>query len=189
MALVSVVGSSSLALGSLTFGYLNSREQRKHEASLAFEGRAWERKSDALFRAIRAARATCDTFTPHGDGVTVETLRQVENLRAELQEIGPVIEAYGSTRARDDLRATHEVLRDTYFEPGWLPDLTEIRQQKADSIEDQDFDRAALLRKQEELYTEKLFESVRLDRVRLESALLSLIESSRHSVRSDVVGE
>lgn len=189
VALVSVIGSSSLALGSLVVGYLNSKEQRKHEASLAFESRAWERKSDALFRAIRAARAVCDSFKLDGDVARVDSLRQIEALRAELIDVLPVIEAYGSEQARDSLHRVRAVLGEVYFDPGWLPYIGDVRRRKADLIEARDFDAAHGLRVEEQRAMNELFKSLKWDPDRLEDALLALIDSARLSVRTDTAAD
>lgn len=191
VALASVIGSSGLALGTLLVGHLNSKQQRNHEAALAYESRAWEQKSEALFRTIRAARAVCDAIQSERNPALrtglgrVDTLRAIHALRAELAEVLPVIEAYGSENARRDLHQVHAVMQEVYFEPAYLEDIAEYRTEKAKLIEAQDFDAAAALRDREVAATGGLFETVTLDAPKLERALLALIESARLSVRGD----
>src|SRR4051812_19508930 len=62
VALASVISSGLIAGGSLWFNYRNGRQQRTHEASLAYEARVWGIKNDALFEVISATRRLCEVF-------------------------------------------------------------------------------------------------------------------------------
>ncbi|HLN76590.1 MAG TPA: hypothetical protein VK204_06055, partial [Nocardioidaceae bacterium] len=74
VALTSVIASAAVALGALVFSYQSGREQRRHEARLDFEGRAWRRKSEGLFDLIATCRSLIDAIDRPGSIEAIETL-------------------------------------------------------------------------------------------------------------------
>ena len=93
VALASVVSSGLVALGGLWLTYRTGHEQRKHEADLAYEERAWETKSEGLFKVIAAARVLVDTLSdPNEHGRNTIGLVAFA-VRDSLEEEVPLVEA------------------------------------------------------------------------------------------------
>jgi hypothetical protein len=110
VALVSVVSSGAVALGGLLVTYRSGREQRKHESGLAYEARAWERKSEALFGVIAAGRLLIDSIQSNDPALA----RVVHRVVLELEDVGPVVEAYASGECRTAFVELQHLLNGSY---------------------------------------------------------------------------
>lgn len=185
IALVSVIATSVVAIASVLVQGVATRGQREHEAALAFESRVWGVKSDALLRAIRAARGVRDRVDNESPEGSVELVRSLVVLDAELNDVTPAIETYGSSAARTDLLKLRAMLRTIYYEDVWIGELDKYRADKVSFIENQDFEHAAMASDHEKMSREGLLRSLVLERSLLADALANFIESARLSVRSD----
>src|SRR6478752_4331589 len=111
VALASVVSSGAVALGGIWAGYRQSRLQRSHELSLAYEERMWGEKSACLLRVSDASIQLADAawqaaFTAQRMpwAAFVVTVAEVEaKLTAEVARV--------SAYASEETRVTVEMLR------------------------------------------------------------------------------
>ncbi len=209
VALVSVIATSAVAVAAVVFQGLSGRGQRKHESQLAYEQRVWDKKSEALFQCIGAAREAADALanvipnlgsSPEGSsmadrmrrlqweasryGPSVSVAESISNLRMRLAESGPVIEAFGSTQVRSDLLSLRAIMRHAYYEDVWLTEISDLRKEKVRLIDGQDFDGAAKARDKEKLALKGMTDTLTIPDA-LDAALLKFIESARLSIRSD----
>jgi hypothetical protein len=97
IALISVLASSVVALGALISQGLTQRGQRKHDSSLAFEQRAWDRKADALFLSIGAARDLTDALAARlptvvrGYGPARRIVESLQKFERQIADTVPLI--------------------------------------------------------------------------------------------------
>lgn len=176
VALASVIVSGLVALGGLVVTYLNGRHQRRHERRLAYEERAWEKKSEGLLRVIATTRGLLDTVKVRQgwrrDMIAVDLM----GASRSLDELVAVVEAYASA----DCRSAFEELRTLLRESGF--DIELIRRQKEEAIDAGDFERAARLKDRDQ-GTWPRGDAVDLDFNKVETSCLRLIETARESVQ------
>lgn len=100
VAVVSVISSGLVAVGSLVLQWRNGAEQRRHDATQAFEARAWDLKREghlSLLDVLNRIRDSAD------DGYVVAT--KGRSWLEEFYEAQPVVVAYGTDECRHDLDA------------------------------------------------------------------------------------
>lgn len=209
VALTSVVASATVALGALVVSYQSGKEQRRHEARLDLEGRAWRRKSEGLFDVIATCRSLIDAIDRPG---SVETIEALDSERGEYQatvrehigvsEIGvrvgdvvnrlhelvPIVEVYGSAPCRqafDDLR---QLLRDSGYDPHAADRLAAVRRGKLAAIEAKDYHSAATARRLEREVLEGARTSLTIELPEARSKAERLIETARESLNEEEKG-
>jgi hypothetical protein len=185
VALTSVVSSGLVALGGLFVTYRSGREQRAHEARLAYEERAWEEKSSALFRVIAQTRGLLDVIQS-----TDEWERQELGVRAgttlnALDDLVPVVESYASTACRSAFDTFRQLLRDAKPDTLAKVQLEMFREKKMDAIDAQDFVEAKRLVARERAVQEQATAALRLDVDKAVRVGQELIDAARSSVRGD----
>ena len=137
VALTSVIASGLVALAGLALTYRSGREQRRHDERLAYDERAWQRKSEGLFDLITTCRSLVDAIGRQGSIEAIETLDdergdyeatvrehigvseigvRVGDVVHRLQDLVPIVEVYGSTRCREPPAAV-DVARSTGAPP------------------------------------------------------------------------
>lgn len=109
VATVSVVSSAVVAVGTIAVNFIGGERQRRHEADLDFEARVWERKSEALFEVIGAARNLLDSDAPVGENPLSYALYLSKMLDA-LNSTRSTVETLASNRCREELAALIEAL-------------------------------------------------------------------------------
>lgn len=183
VALASVITSGGVALGGLAATIWSGRQQRKHEARLAFEARAWDLKSDSLLRVIAVVRQLSDTLlspvnrTKQGLGVLVPHVLET------LDEHVATVETYGSRDCRtafDDLRALLDESNPDRMAPFWI---ATYRRQKEEAIDAQDFQRAMELAGKEKDLLAKTTNELTADFDVLLQQIRTLIDAARDSLR------
>ncbi|ANH39967.1 hypothetical protein I601_3561 [Nocardioides dokdonensis FR1436] len=182
VALTSVVSSGLVALGGIGATVWSGRQQRQHEKRLAYEGRAWERKSDALFSVIASARRLLDVL--EGDERRRERLGvDVESILDDLRESGPIVEAYASEACRAALHDLATLLDAAERDLVAPFQVARIRRQKEEAIDAGDFEEAARLRHRERQVSRAAAEALNLDQQEAASRARRLIAAARDSVQ------
>lgn len=110
IAAISVVSSAVVAIGTVAVNFLSGERQRKHETDLDFEARVWEKKSAALFTVIEHCRALADSGPVTADNRTEYALALSRTLD-DLQEVRSTVDAFASTRCREQLTDLIEALK------------------------------------------------------------------------------
>ncbi|MGH3329711.1 MAG: hypothetical protein ACRDPJ_00260 [Nocardioidaceae bacterium] len=206
VALTSVVASGLVALGGLVITFQSSREQRRHERRLAFEGRSWARKSDGLFDLVATCRSLIDAIDRPGSIDAVETLDlergpylatakehigvseigvRVGDVLYRLQELVPIVEVYGSAECRvafDDLR---QVLRGSDFDPRASDRLAAVRRGKVAAIDAKDYHSAATARRLEREVLEDARTRLTIDLPQTREKAERLIDAARQSLEGN----
>ena len=182
MALASVVSSGLVAGGSLVVTYRGQKQQRKHEASQAFEARAWEEKSKTLYNVITWSRGLADSMLSQDQGVVAQSIsRTMENF----SHVVGGVEAYASPRARAEFAELRTALDASTIEP-WLHHvLAELRTDKEGAIDAQDFLEAARLRKREREEIDQAVHRMNCDQQAVLLRCERLIEECRLSIRAN----
>lgn len=183
IAVVSVVASALITLASLAFSFFQARGQRRHDATQAFEERAWELKVEAHLRLIQVSASMLDVVDePHQ--VALNASRTEEELKLEIQ---PSVLAYGSDACQTDLEALITLTR-KYADHVDLFDevkLRNIRQAKERAIDVHDFEEAAAQRDKERQLIDRVGNGFKYDPAELRQALESAIRSTRQSLRGE----
>jgi hypothetical protein len=203
VALTSVIASTAIALGALTGSYLTAREQRRHEARLDHEGRAWQRKSEGLFDVIATARSLIDAIDRPGSMETIEALDyergeyqasvrehigvseigvRVGDVVNRLHELVPVVEVYGTATCREAFDDLRQMLRDSGYDPQAADRLAAVRRGKAAAIEAKDYHSAATARRLEREVLEGARTRLTIELPEARSKAERLIEVTRESL-------
>ena len=180
IALSSVLVSGAVAGGSLLVTYRNGREQREHETDLAFEERAWEQKSTALFTVISSTRTLLDGLDA-GDKYLVASV--VSRAMSNLEPAVAGVEAYASAECRDAFSTLRRVLQNAKVIPHLPEIIQEVRDLQEAAIDDQDFDAAAGGRTAERDLMQEARDNLSLDIAAAKAMCTHLIEAARASVR------
>lgn len=98
VAVVSVVSSGLVAVGSLGFQWRNGNEQRRHDATQAFEARAWDLKRESHLELLETLSRIKD-HANDGYAVAAEGVTWLESFYSAQA----AIVAYGSDECRGDL--------------------------------------------------------------------------------------
>lgn len=105
IAIVSVISSAVVALGTIGANFISGERQRSHEADLDFERRVWERKSEALFAVIERARSLADSADPVTDDNRLTYALNLSRLLEALLDNRAAVEAFASSDCRTALTA------------------------------------------------------------------------------------
>jgi len=103
IALVSIGSSAVIAVVSVAATLVGARGQRKHDAQLAFEARAWERKVDAHLGLIKAVLAVRKAATEEPTWSQIRALRQAHD--DVVNEVEPTLSAYATAACLRDLES------------------------------------------------------------------------------------
>ena len=203
LALTSVIASSAVALGALVSSYLSGREQRRHEARLDHEERAWQQKSAGLFDVIATCRSLIDAIDRPGSIDTIETLDlergeyqatvqehigvseigvRVGDVVGRLHELVPIVEVYGSATCRDAFDELRQMLRDSGYDPRAADKLASVRRGKAAAIDAKDYHSAATARRLEREVLEGARMRLTIELPEARSRAERLIEAVRESL-------
>ncbi|MDI6628657.1 MAG: hypothetical protein QME72_13160 [Rhodococcus sp. (in: high G+C Gram-positive bacteria)] len=108
VALVSVVSSGVVAVATVLVSVFQRRGDRKHEKSLAFEERIFERKTEALLAAIALLRPFVQVLAAHQADrdvryfIEADMQRVLDTFNKNLRKWTPAIEAFASDKCRED---------------------------------------------------------------------------------------
>ncbi|QOW00616.1 hypothetical protein RCF27_10220 [Rhodococcus pyridinivorans] len=190
VALAAVVSSGLTSLAAIGYQAYGDRRRRAHDANQAFEGRAWEKKSESHYALIGTCRRISSALSEESLGIpAVEYL--ISTARRELAKIAPEIVAYGSNECLANLEAVEAMLGAMRDERGLLLEATEAHREKLASIEGAAFDAAAVARDREKKALEGLLVFSGLDqdtvRKKLQIAVDALTDSARSSVRASAI--
>lgn len=111
VATVSVVSSAAVALGTLAVNFIGNERQRKHEADLDFERRAWDRKSEALFSLMEECRFLIDSDIPITDSNRQAYALDLSRSLDRLHGVRAAVDAFASTRCRIELTGIMDVMQ------------------------------------------------------------------------------
>jgi hypothetical protein len=206
VALTSVIASATVALGALAGSYQSAREQRRHEARLDYEGRAWRRKSEGLFDVIATCRSLIDSIDRPGSLETIEALDsergeyqatvrehigvseigvRVGDVVSRLHELVPIVEVYGSAMCREAFDDLRQMLRDPGYDPQAADRLAAVRRGKAAAIEGKDYHSAATARRLEREVLEGARTRLTIELPQARSKAERLIEAARESLNEE----
>ncbi len=203
VALTSVIASAAVAVGALVTTYQSGREQRRHEARLDYEGRAWRRKSEGLFDVIATCRSLIDAIDRPGSLEAIEALDlergeyqattrehvgvseigvRVGDVLNRLHELVPIVEVYGSATCRDAFDDLRQLLRDSGYDPRAADRLAAVRRGKAAAIDAKDYHSAATARRLEREVLEGARTRLTIELPEARAKAERLIEASRESL-------
>ena len=206
VALTSVIASGLVALAGLALTYRSGREQRRHDERLAYDERAWQRKSEGLFDLIATCRSLVDAIGRQGSIEAIETLDdergdyqatvrehigvseigvRVGDVVHRLQDLVPIVEVYGSTRCREAFEDLRRTLRDSGYDPRASDRLSAVRRGKVAAIDAKDYRSAATARRLEREILEAARTQLTIDLVQTREKAERLIEAARESVRGE----
>ncbi|HET7532648.1 MAG TPA: hypothetical protein VFJ83_05835 [Nocardioidaceae bacterium] len=206
VALTSVIASGLVALAGLALTYRSGREQRRHDQRLAYDERAWQRKSEGLFDLITTCRSLVDAIGRQGSIEAMETLDdergdyeatvrehigvseigvRVGDVVHRLQDLVPIVEVYGSTRCREAFEDLRRTLRDSGYDPRASDRLSAVRRGKVAAIDAKDYRSAATARRLEREILEAARTQLTIDLVQTREKAERLIEAARESVRGE----
>ena len=206
VAFTSVIASAAVALGALVLFYEGGREQRRHEARLDFEGRAWRRKSEGLFDVIATCRSLIDAIDRPGSFDAIEALDlergeyqatvrehigvseigiRVGDVVNRLNELVPIVDVYGSGTCRDAFDDLRQLLRDSGYDPRAADRLASIRRGKAAAIDAKDYHSAATARRLEREVLEAARTSLTIEVPEARAKAERLIEAARETLRGE----
>ena len=183
VALTSVVSSALLAAGSLVVTYRNGVKQRDHEAAMAFEGRVWEKKSEALFELISTCRRWLDAL----DGEQGWALAAAQTHNG-LNGLVAAVEAFASADCRREFDSLRRLLGDARPPLGLEGDVFLARNAKERAIDRQDFERAVKLRDFERQILADADAAFTIDADEARAVTARVIEEARASVRRSSEG-
>lgn len=203
VALTSVIASATVALGALAGSYQSGREQRRHEARLDYEGRAWRRKSEGLFDVIATSRSLIDSIDRPGSIEAIETLDRergeyqaavrehigvsevgvrVGDVVNRLNELVPIVEVYASATCREAFDDLRRMLRDSGYDPRAADRLAAVRRGKTAAIDAKDYHSAATARRLEREVLEDARTSLTIELPETRAKAERLIEATRESL-------
>ena len=206
VALTSVIASGLVALAGLALTYRSGREQRRHDERLAYDERAWQRKSEGLFDLITTCRSLVDAIGRQGSIEAIETLDdergdyeatvrehigvseigvRVGDVVHRLQDLVPIVEVYGSTRCREAFEDLRRTLRDSGYDPRASDRLSAVRRGKVAAVDAKDYRRAATARRLEREILEAARTQLTIDLVQTREKAERLIDAARESVRGE----
>lgn len=206
VALTSVIASGLVALAGLALTYRSGREQRRHDERLAYDERAWQRKSEGLFDVIATSRSLVDTIGRQGSIEAIETLDdergdyeatvrehigvseigvRVGDVVHRLQELVPVVEVYGSTRCREAFEDLRRTLRDSGYDPRASDRLSAVRRGKVAAVDAKDYRSAATARRLEREILDAARTQLTIDLAQTREKAERLIDAARESVRGE----
>lgn len=206
VALTSVIASGLVALAGLALTYRSGREQRRHDERLAYDERAWQRKSEGLFDLIATCRSLVDAIGRQGSIEAIETLDdergdfeatvrehigvseigvRVGDVVHRLQDLVPIVEVYGSTRCREAFEDLRRTLRDSGYDPRASDRLSAVRRGKVAAIDAKDYRSAATARRLEREILEAARTQLTIDLVQTREKAERLIDAARESVRGE----
>ena len=206
VALTSVIASGLVALAGLALTYRSGREQRRHDERLAYDERAWRRKSEGLFDVITTCRSLVDAIGRQGSIEAIETLDdergdyeaavrehigvseigvRVGDVAHRLQDLVPIVEVYGSTRCREAFEDLRRTLRDSGYDPRASDRLSAVRRGKVAAIDAKDYRSAATARRLEREILEAARTQLTIDLVQTREKAERLIDAARESVRGE----
>lgn len=206
VALTSVIASGLVALAGLALTYRSGREQRRHDERLAYDERAWQRKSEGLFDLITTCRSLVDAIGRQGSIEAIETLDdergdyeatvrehigvseigvRVGDVVHRLQDLVPIVEVYGSTRCREAFEDLRRTLRDSGYDPRASDRLSAVRRGKVAAIDAKDYRSAATARRLEREILEAARTQLTIDLVQTREKAERLIDAARESVRGE----
>lgn len=206
VALTSVIASGLVALAGLALTYRSGREQRRHDERLAYDERAWQRKSEGLFDLIATCRSLVDAIGRQGSIEAIETLDdergdyeatvrehigvsdigvRVGDVVHRLQDLVPIVEVYGSTRCREAFEDLRRTLRDSGYDPRASDRLSAVRRGKVAAIDAKDYRSAATARRLEREILEAARTQLTIDLVQTREKAERLIDAARESVRDE----
>lgn len=181
VALVSVLTSGGVAAASVVYNFVNGRQQRKHEAGLAFEQRIWEEKRTVLIDVMTQCRILLFGLD-RDDGNAVMSVAEA---RHDIGLLGGGVEAYASKACRDQFTKVQDILGRFSVDVLAQWQVEGAREEKENAIEAQDFERAARARATEKDALKAMLASLAapLDRKLLRTEVGRLMEESRESLR------
>jgi hypothetical protein len=206
VALTSVIASGLVALAGLGLTYRSGREQRRHDERLAYDERAWQRKSEGLFDLITTCRSLVDAIGRQGSIEAIETLDdergdyeatvrehvgvseigvRVGDVVHRLQDLVPIVEVYGSTRCREAFEDLRRTLRDSGYDPRASDRLSAVRRGKVAAVDAKDYRSAATARRLEREILEAARTQLTIDLVQTREKAERLIDAARESVRGE----
>lgn len=206
VALTSVIASGLVALAGLALTYRSGREQRRHDERLAYDERAWQRKSEGLFDLIATCRSLVDAIGRQGSIEAIETLDdergdfeatvrehigvseigvRVGDVVHRLQDLVPIVEVYGSTRCREAFEDLRRTLRDSGYDPRASDRLSAVRRGKVAAVDAKDYRSAATARRLEREILEAARTQLTIDLVQTREKAERLIDAARESVRGE----
>ena len=206
VALTSVIASGLVALAGLALTYRSGREQRRHDERLAYDERAWQRKSEGLFDLIATCRSLVDAIGRQGSIEAIETLDdergdyeatvrehigvseigvRVGDVVHRLADLVPIVEVYGSTRCREAFEDLRRTLRDSGYDPRASDRLSAVRRGKVAAIDAKDYRSAATARRLEREILEAARTQLTIDLVQTREKAERLIDAARESVRGE----
>jgi len=206
VALTSVIASGLVAIAGLALTYRSGREQRRHDERLAYDERAWQRKSEGLFDLITTCRSLVDAIGRQGSIEAIETLDdergdyeatvrehlgvseigvRVGDVVHRLQDLVPIVEVYGSTRCREAFEDLRRTLRDSGYDPRASDRLSAVRRGKVAAIDAKDYRSAATARRLEREILEAARTQLTIDLDQTREKAERLIDAARESVRGE----
>lgn len=206
VALTSVIASGLVALGGLALTYRSGREQRRHEARLANDGRAWSLKSEGLFDLIATCRSLMDAIDRPGSIDVIETLDlergdyqatiqehigvseigiRVGDVVDRFNELVPVVEVYGSPSCRLGFDQLRRMLRDSGYDPRASDRLAAVRRSKAAAIDAKDYRGAATARRLEREILEEARTRLTIDLDDARAKADGLVDAARESLTGE----
>lgn len=185
VALASVVSSGLVALVGLWLTYRSGRDQRRHEKALAYEQRAWEKKSESLFAVINAARTLLDTMSAVTPSLRDMIAFRVFSVADVLDEEVALVEAYASTDTIKAFHSLRDLLHSANSDLLLESRITKKRKAKEEAIDDQDFQTAARLRDEERQLMRSAVDRLGIDLDEVAKRAEALLAAARASVRGD----
>jgi hypothetical protein len=140
IATVSVVSSSLVALGTLGVTFVGGERQRKHESDLDFEARVWERKSEALFTVMEQCRRVIESNDPVTDDNRLSYALEASKVLDKLHGARPTVEAFASSRCRDELNGLIEVFEQCGVQYGTGARVARLWKQEMETSPSEDYE-------------------------------------------------
>lgn len=113
---MSVVSSGVVAVATVLVSVFQRRGDRKHEKSLAFEERIFERKTEALLAAIALLRPFVQVLAAHENDrsdryfIYADMQAALVSFNKNLRSWTPAVEAFASDQCRDDALALRRAI-------------------------------------------------------------------------------
>lgn len=183
VAIVSIVASACVGIAGLITPLIAGAWQRRHERTLAFESRAWDRKVDGMFSVIGHCRSFLDLADASADSPVL--VLAAERLHADLYELVPVVETFASTRCRVQYADFRRCLSRNGINILTLMRAEAAREEKEHAIDVKDFAGAAKARDREKELLEEVKRSSTLDTSEALRLAKEVIGAARASLRGE----
>lgn len=169
-----------VATGALLAQYGGQKAQRKHEAALSYEGRAWEKKNEGLFEVIAACRGLVDAIDRDDPG---NYALAADRTADRLGEWVAVVEVYSSQECRQAYASLRALLDNAGLPIALSTFVENARQRKMGAVDAGDFEEAVKAMRREREIVDEAASEMTLPEGIARDAALRLIEAARASVR------